>query len=310
MARVIARQFTRRKLVKRYQLDQSKVDEVAETVARRIMEAAHASGEQGQDLIEFAAAEVFEMAGSHKEHRGGIPRNLAMGFAKRMPPLMPIIRDLSRNVGQDIRPMLPIKQQLKLGADLLATNATLDALDENMKLWAQGDFDGFHDPFKSPDAQLQKNEQGESKQLERAKQWTKSVINKNKKSKWEKYVQEAKQFYKLDDSQSATADSILREMIKRADNINSDDIRREHRYRMLLWSRMIDRHMRSANQSSLISNIVSGFSQSNDPIMALEKELKRRIDSIPTQVQRTEAEQRIEAALMEMGYGLDESEDE
>jgi len=309
MARFISREIAKGPFVHRYQLEQDKIDDAAELISRRIMQAAHASGADGQELAEFLVAQFLKIANEHQGGLRGIPRELGMGFGQRILPLMPIVRDFMRNISQDIRPMLPMKQQLKFGADLMGMNTALDAFEKNMELWAKGEVDPNANPFKSSDQPITKNEKGESKRLELVRKASQVKIEKGRKSEWEKYVEQAKQFYNFDDAQAAAADSLLRETIERAETIYHDPIRRERLERNYTWISML-RYYRNSRNYPLQQLVNRANKIELEPIDALEEELKNKIDQIPTQDQRAEAEKRIDAALAEQGFEVDDEHNE
>ncbi|MCP4249540.1 MAG: hypothetical protein GY778_21065, partial [bacterium] len=123
MARGVAKLYTKEVLKKRYELSDERMDEAVDVIARRLMTAVHGSEKEALAVVEFYMTEGLEMAADMREGKKelhGIPPDLAQGVAKRITPTLPAVRELIKNVGQDIRPMLPMKQQFKLATDLMA----------------------------------------------------------------------------------------------------------------------------------------------------------------------------------------------
>lgn len=309
MARGISSLVAKHVFTGHYQLPEDRVEEASETLARRLMELAHAAdeGARAQDLAEFALGELFGEMGRTGHDMDGLPRRMGMGIGQRILPLLPAVRAFIKNIGQDLRPMLPVKEQLKLGRDLMAAKAGLDVFEKNMELWAAGDVDAYANPFEPRDKPIELNENGESQALKRARKQAERDINREQWSEWEKYVKEAKQFYELNDAQAATADSILREMIERAEELIRDEAWRQRAYENRIWVSML-RALRMGRNSPLRDLLERRYRTVNEPIEALERELKQRIDDVPTQSQCEAAEERMMAALAEHGFDRTEEE--
>ena len=292
-----------------YQLPEDRAPEASEALARRLMELAHATdeGARAQDLAEFALGELFGEMGRTGHDMDGLPRRMGMGIGQRILPLLPAVRAFIKNIGQDLRPMLPVKEQLKRGRDLIAAKTGLDAFEKNMEQWAAGDLDAYAKPFEPRDKPSELDENGESQALKRARQRAERDIDRKQRSQWQKYVKEAKQFYELDDAQAATTDSILREMIERANELTRDEAWRQRAYENRIWTLML-KALRMGRNNPLQDLFERHYQEMTEPIEALERELKQRIDDVPTQSQREAAEERMMAALAEHGFNPTEEE--
>jgi hypothetical protein len=300
LARLMARQYTGH-LTGSFELDKSKADEASEKVARRIMQMFHQVDGPAQELIERFMEE--QISASARGEHSFVPRGFGKEFAERVLPLVPAIRDLARGTVQDVRPMLPLKQQLKLAGEMMAFNTGMDAFEERMREWSNGQVSANEDPFDSRNNEIKLDEQGQSSALKRAREQATKAIGKDITDGWEQYVKDAKSFYGFDTSQSATADSILRECIERADQIRANEEWRTKYYRNRVWQQMI-------------SQIPGGWNNPFRPLLEQEKsdlsagmesigdDLKARIDRIPTTAQRRNAEQRMESLLAEKGLDL------
>lgn len=303
IARGMGKAFTREVLVREYELDEAKAEEAAELIARQLMKAAHEHDAAARDLLEFAFAGILVLEAERQTH--GVPREIGIGVGKRILPMLPAVREVLKNVGQDIRPMLSLKQQLKFGAELMVAHTAMDAFSKNMEEWAKGNVDPFANPFKSQDEEVERDENGDSRALKGARDSAQRMVDGRWRSAWEKYVTEAKEFYDFDESQSATADSILRETIQRAEVIAQDELRRQRIYRNRLWSRMLW-EFNVGWHNPLRTRLDYDYSAMLAPMLELADELKQRIDDIPTEAQRKAADQRIMKALADMGIDLNE----
>jgi hypothetical protein len=309
MALTLGGGFARNVLVHRYELDETKVDEAGERIARRMMAAAHANGRQAQALLEFFLAEVAEDDARTREpgHSGTdtfMTPEFCRKLAEHILPMTPIMRELVRDVGQDIRPMLPLKQQLKLGADLTVAGGTLTILEENMQRWADGLAKPGENPFTADNNPGERNAGGESKALQRARESAESELDKKGRITriWESYLAQTKEFYELDDGQCATADSIFREFIARLENILEDPKWRAGMYRTRLWLSMTG--VAIPWQSPLRDMLDRRYQEHMAPINTLGDKFRLRLDQIPTIAQRAAAEARMTEALEAHGYEL------
>jgi hypothetical protein len=299
IARLFARQFAEHGLINHYNMDKSKTDEVTEKVARRLMQMFHQTDGPGQELFERYMEE--QLNAQARGEQGFVPKAFSKEFADRVRPLLPAIRELGKGVAQDIRPMLPLKQQLKMAGEMMAFNAGLDAFDQMMEQWSNGQADNTADPFNDSDKEVKLDEQGQSEALKRARQRAQTEVDKGMKDDWTRYVKDAKEFYGFDVPQKATADSILRECLERADAIASDSSWQARYYRDRLWQNMITRLPNGWNHP-LRRLIEQDQEDLKTQFKVIEEELKNRIDRIPTEAQRRAADQRVQSFLAGKGF--------
>ncbi|NLE58667.1 MAG: hypothetical protein GX616_09925 [Planctomycetes bacterium] len=300
MARMFAGAWTGR-LTAHLGLDQSKADEATEKAARRFMQMVHQMDGPGQELVERFMEEQLSAA-ARGEH-SFVPRGFGKEFGERVVPLVPAIREMARGTVQDIRPMLPLKQQFKLAGEMMAFNKGLDAFEERMRQWASGQADTTRNPFEDENREVKLDELGQSSDLKRAREQAQNTLDKEATALWERYVKDAKAFYGFDESQSATVDSVLRECLERAERLRTDEQWRGKYYRNRVWQRMLFRLPDGWNHPlmSLLAeeqaDLIAGFK-------VIEEDLKTRIDRIPTPSQRRTAEQRIESLLADKGFEM------
>jgi hypothetical protein len=300
MARVFAGAWTGH-LTGHLGLDPSKSDEATEKIARRFMQMMHQMDGPAQELVERFMEE--QMSAAARGEQSFIPRGFGQEFGERVVPLVPAIREMARGAVQDIRPMLPLKQQLKLAGEMMAFNKGLDAFEERMRQWADGRADMTRNPFEDPNQEVKLDEQGQSSDLKRARDQAQVNLDREPTASWEKYVKDAKAFYGFDDSQSATADSVLRECLERADRIRSDQPWRARSYRNRVWQSMMFRLPNGWNHP-LRPLLEQERTDLNSGFKAIEDDLKARIDRIPTPSQRRAVEQKMESLLAEKGFDM------
>jgi len=304
MARAMARVYTKEMIVRRYELDESRVGEANEVIAKRLMELAHKLDAAGyRESLEGMVADIMEFqldAEGRRGRRGPTPK-FGQALAKGILPTLPAVREMIRGVGRDVRPMLSVGQQLKFGKDLLLAEATFDTFEKSMERWVKGEVRRGENPFMEDSGKIEIEEDGHSRAYNNAERIAERSVDRGEWTQWEKYVESAKSFYGFDDAQSAIADSILRECLDRVKAVTEQDRWRRKGRRNRVWFHMLW-HLGIGHAHPLRYHIDSQYSQISDPVTRIGEDLKRRIDEIPTRVQRQEAEDRMLDILSDHGY--------
>lgn len=306
MARSFSRLFTQEVLKQRYQLPEEKMEEAQELVARRLMQMAHKMDEPGRDLIERFIEE--QLAHDLERGQGGgggfVPPNFGKEFADRTLSILPDVREMLRGVSQDVRPLLPMKQQLKMAGDMMALKTGVDGFEETMKKWSSGEVTDYGNPFDRRE-KPKMDEQGQSERLKGARNAARSESERSRAKQWENYVEKFKQLYGLDAAQISTADSILREYSEREQRLIAEPGWRDRVYRSRLWSNMVW-EIESAWNHPAKWLIDDNLAEVGEPLEVLEDQFKARLESIPTSAQRQAVEQRIQELLKEKKLVLPE----
>lgn len=299
MARGMARIFVRQAVTRRYELPEEKAAEAEELAARRFMQLAHKIDEPGRELIERFIEEQFAYNAENRGGGGFMPPTFGKEFADRVLPLMPDIREMMRGVSNDIRPMLPMKQQLKMAGDMMALKTGFDGFEQMMKKWSSGEVTEYGNPFDQRE-KPKKDEQGQTERLKGARKGAESEATRSRSGQWESYIQKLTELYELDAAQVATAQSVLREFTEREQRLLADSARHDRIYRGQLWSNMQWEIENSWNHPAkwLIEDTLT---EAREPIEELEDQFKARLESIPTSGQRRAAEEKIEGLLKEKG---------
>jgi hypothetical protein len=303
MARAFAGIYTRQVLKSRYEMADDKLQDAQELVARRFMQLAHNIDEPGGEFLERFIEE--QLANQGRGGGGGfIPPTFGKEFAEHVLPLLPEIHDMVRGVAQDVRPMLPMKQQLKMAGDMMAFKTGVDAFEATMQKWASGEVTEYKDPFRG-ERRVEKDEEGQTRNLKNARNAARREIENPRSKRWETYVEKFKQLYALDAAQAGTADSILREYTQREERMLADADLGERVYQGRLWTNM-SRELENSWMHPARMLIEDFVTETQEPWEALEESFKTRLESIPTTSQRRAAEQRVAGLLEEKGLQLPE----
>lgn len=311
MVRTAAGSMTRELLVGRYELDEAEANEISERMSRRIMAAAHAHGAEVQSLLELFLTGVAEDDARTREpgHSGEdtfMTPEFCRQLAEQTLPLVPAVHDLVREVGQDLRPMLSLKQQLKLGADLTLIGGTLKIFEHNMQRWARGQAVPGENPFSADSDPNNRDAKGQSQAMKVARQSADKELDKRAqvKSIWENYLKQTKAFYALDEGQCATADSVFREFMGKLENTLRDEQWRRSMHEARLWIALASQV--GLNWHVPLREVLDRrYQRLMDPVNRLGDEFRLRLDQIPTTAQRAAADDRISQALAAQGYRID-----
>lgn len=306
MARTIGDVWVKHLFVRRYKLDEEYQQQASEAIARRFMEFAHRldTPEQQAAVEEMITGVLNAVADNTWEEAPGMPPGMAETIARGVRPMMPEIRELVKGVGNDVRPMLPIQKQLLLGRDMLATGKVLDSMEQTFSEWEQGQVNPYGNPFQPRDREIRLDANGESNTLKRARLATENEVERHSwVSDWELYVEQAKEYYELDEAQAAVAESMLREAIEQAQVIAQSPDWKDQLFRNRLWYRLTQWTIRQGRHFPLPALIQQGYEDLMRPIHQIGDDLKRDIGRIPTNMQKRKARLKIEAALEQKGYG-------
>jgi hypothetical protein len=303
MAKSIGQTVSRR-VFARYELPEDKYDEAADAVARRMMDWAHRfDTPEYRNNAENMLAEMFDTMAEHSgPDRGpGMMPGLAMAFARNAKPALAPFQEAVNLMARDIRPMLPLKQQLRLGTDLAAFGAAFDAFEERVEQWEKGDVDPGENPFQPADDRVRLNEKGVSTRLEQAASRADRMMDYGPQSQWGRYLKNAIEYYALDEAQKASAEALLRDYEKRAEAITRSELNQQRKRRLLLW-RTFWAPMTRGSEDTVSFLISEQLDVIDGPLRQLDTEFKRRVDEIPTDAQRQAAAQRAWDLLAQGGW--------
>lgn len=302
LARMIAKAVVEHGIAQRHKLPEDKVEEATEKVARRIMQSAHELDGPAQLFAERFIEEqlLYRIEGN----MGFIPRHYGKEFAEGMLKILPEVRKCAAGITADIRPMLPFKEQLKLAGEMMAFHTAVDGFHQTMEKWASGEIDNYENPFdRSPGKKddIERDDEGVSIVVKNARTSAESQTTQSAIQEWEQYIKEAAQLYEFDETQQATADSILREMRDKVQRLEQDDAWRGKLYRNRLWHSMIWNldHQQRWQFYQILDRV---HEELRSPIVKLGEELKERVDRIPTDSQKRNADLKMDELLIEKGF--------
>jgi hypothetical protein len=264
----------------------------SEAIARRIMQTAHAHEADGQAFFEYALESLFRTQGSFDPQSG-------QKWAELNLPLIPALRQLCTNIAEDIRPMIPPKQLPKFMGAMLALSTGIDAYEQKMTRWASGDIAQGEDPFRDRRPQEDADESGENRIVRYARERAENTHIHS----WDQIVEQTIAYYALDERQQTTAHSILEEIKQRGKAVMTDEWRAKllfNRMQVELAFRLPGRRMQMW-RSPWRWKYDLEYRELMKPIENLTKELRRRLEEIPTQTQREAAAARMRDALSEYG---------
>ncbi len=288
-----------------YKLPQEKIDQAAELIARRLMDTAHRLDGQGQEFVERALEEVMRQELSRDRRGvGAIPQGFGREFGQRTVPMLPAVRDLVRDVANDVRPMLPMQEQLRLARDMMAFKTAMDAFEQTMGDWASGKVTTYSDPFNQTEHhEIKLDEQGRSAELNGVRQSAEMMARTDRwVNEWEAYLKEFKQFYGLDDSQCATADSILREFKAAAERLTADQRSNARSGELALICQQMLFSMPEGWNHPVRVLLQDRIDAGTREWARLGTEFRLRLEPVPTDSQRRASTERVEAMLKEKGF--------
>lgn len=304
MARAISLQVTRG-MEPRYELEDDQVGEIRTIFQKHLMKLAHENAESGRDLIEMMLETMIE-------NDGRFPRETAIRFAKKMKPLIPALNEFFAQTAAEIGRTMTIKQRLKLTKDMAGMTAGMVVFENRMKRWEEGkvgnNANPFFDPADEDPAQAQPEPEDPNehpdhrrarREVERSWEW-----EVNRSRGWKRYVDQAIEYYGLDEAQSAAARAILKDCQERAKAIRTPDWRsrlKENRIAKRLSWRLGSKY----GQGPWMYQLDQEYEKLMKPLKDLGEELKRRIERLPTTSQRQAARDAARKVFGERGVKLE-----
>jgi hypothetical protein len=304
MARSLSALFVREVLARHYELPDGRAEEARDRIARRLMQCAHRIDAAAEELAERYLEEQLEYVAGRDSPRP-IPPGFVKEFAERLLPILPEIRELVRSVGQDIRPMLPMRKQVQLAGELMAFKTGIDGFEASMRKWADGRASGYADPFEEQHLGT-RDASGETQRLKNIRTFIARDLARSQVPAWRSYLEEFKKLYGLDPAQSATAESVFREYQDREAAGMADPRRRERLFRAQLWDQ-IGYELPDVWMHPVRQLIVDELAEARAAGESLEDEFKGRLESIPTLAQRKAVEERVSALLENRGVKSSEA---
>jgi len=286
----------------RYELSDQQVEEVQQILASQFVDFAQKNAQTGRDMIEMMIETMIE-------NDGTFPREQAQEFARIAKPFVPAFREFFTETSALIGQKMTMKQRLKFTGDLTAASAGLTMFENRMKRWEEGKVGRYANPFfdfddeeaatSQPDEPENPNEPPEHRQARRnVERWIEWQIDIDRQ--WEGYVERAAEFYGFNESQRNSARAILDDCRQRAQRIKTPEWRAaliENRItQQLSWNLGAE-----TSQGPFMYKVETEWERLRKPLLDIERELKRRLEELPTSEQRAAARESVRKALSERG---------
>jgi hypothetical protein len=296
LANAMSKRFTDGMRI-RYELDDTQVSEIRATMSRGLLRFAHENAESSRDLVELMMANMME-------NDGRLSPEAAKKFAIISKPLTTNLQKFFTESAGEIGKKMSLKQRLEFTGDVAKAAAGLTIFQSRMNRWEEGKIGQFANPFfdstesGGPEASSQPVDPSESPELRSAKANAEFAVQRQVASddQWERYVERAIEYYALNEKQSNAAKGILQECKQRAKSIRTEqwtkDLR-DNRLRQQLARRFSPDYFNSPVMFALDEE----FERLRQPLSDLERELKKRIESLPTSEQRAAAQDRLKRML-------------
>lgn len=293
MARSLGRLLVRETLRGKYDLDEEAQKKAADRIARDMMKMAHKTENDGARFFEFAFETLMENHGRFTAESG-------RQWAEMSRPLLPFVKEFMTDAANDIRPLLPPGKQMQFAGDMMKASMGLDLYEKKMERWSQGKVNEHENPFDASDeAQPTTAESGESRQVREARHRAESSMKYESSGRWRQYVDSAIAYYKLDEGQKKSAESILREMEERAKQVQTD----EWKAKMLLNRTRLNLSYRGLSlwNTPWAWQLEREYEDLLKPIKDLTRELQDRLETLPTEPQRQAAAARTSESFVKLG---------
>ncbi|HVP12267.1 MAG TPA: hypothetical protein VMV94_13900 [Phycisphaerae bacterium] len=299
MAYAVSNAFAKQ-MKDRYELNDQQVSDVKQIIATRLMKTVSDNAEAGRNAVEMMMENAIE-------NDGRFNKESAQQFAKQVKPLVPAFRDFFVQTAGDIGKKMSVKQRLKFTADVAAATAGFAVFENRMARWEEGKAGENANPFRDePETDPAKtvpvdpNETADHREVrqtaENQLRWELDV-----ESRWSTYVDQAIAFYDFDEAQTNSAKSILKDILDRARAVKTPE-----------WQKMVMENRIAQNmswragggefaQGPVMFRLESQRDQLTKPLFDLAKQLKSRIEDLPTSAQRAKAMENVKKKFAEKG---------
>jgi hypothetical protein len=299
MAYAMSDKFAR-EMKGRYELNDAQVGDVKEIMATRLMRAVSDNAEAGRNVVEMLMENVIE-------NDGRFPRESAQEFARQVKPLVPAFRDFFVQTAGEIGRKMSVKQRLKFSADVAAATAGFAVFENRMAQWETGKIADevrlFGDASQDEPTQAapaDPNETTEHREVRRNAEnqlrWELDV-----EGRWSTYVDQAIEFYEFDEAQTNSAKAILKDVLDRAKAVETPEWRKAVMENRIALNMSWRAGGGQFSQGPLVFRLESQRDQLTKPLIDLGKQLKSRIEDLPTSAQRAKALEKARKAFAAKG---------
>ncbi len=300
IAKAMSKRFSEQ-MKSRYGLDDEQVSKIEQTFQSNMLKLANENAERGRDAIEMMMANMIE-------NDGRFTKESAIEFAKQVQPLIPELKAFFTDTAADIGKTMTLKQRLQFTGDMAAVTAGVAMFESRMNRWVEGKVGEDANPFFDRSEREQQSEQtepedpNESPERRRARRGVERWIDwqLNHERQWEDYVRNATIFYDFDDKQKASAESILQDCVSRVKAVKStawmDKVRENRIAERMGWQ--LDSKFHNGPWKYQLEE---EYRRMMKPVEDIERDLKRRIEALPTSRQKAAAREAAQKAMIEKG---------
>lgn len=259
------------------ELDDAQRVMVRERITKRWGEFLEGNREGLQPLVNEYLELRMELEPPEKER--------VQAWAKRAMPVFERLRTELDDTVKDVRGVMNPEQKAQFEMQALELGVGMEVVGQKLRQWQSGSFDGRD--FWIPTGKEQRRDWARNRreQVEKAKETVRKQVTGAETDQigaelvgWEAYVAEFMDHYVLDDGQRDAALSLLKEMKERA--ITHRDSRREA-------IDDLERRIRTNTGSEEeVAEIKASLVELYGPIDGMFRELKARLEAIPSSAQR------------------------
>lgn len=286
----------------RYGLDDKQAEEITDVMQRQFMKFARSNSTLGRDMIELMMATAIE-------NDGMFPKVEAMKFGGMATQFTSKLKDFFTEAAGEIGKQMTVKQRLQFTGDVGLASAGLLTFENRMKKWEEGKVSGRANPFF--DMPEDKGEEGKEaepvdpnespahrkarKDVERSSRWT-----MERDQNWSKYLDQAAKFYGFSETQLTSGKAILKDCQERAKAIKTPTwrvaVKEIHIAQQLSYGAG-----EQISQGPWMRSLDEALKKLNQPMLDLEDEFKRRVDSLADSTQRAMSRESVRKAFAEKG---------
>ncbi len=301
MAKGISAAFVR-EMSREYELNETQSEAIREIIATRLMKTIQKNARAGRDSIELMMETVIA-------HEGRFPKEEAQKFATTVKPLIPAFQELCIDASAEIGKKLSVTQRLKFTADMAKATAGLAIFENRMKRWEEGKVSDGANPFwdpadENPEAASQPDaDPDEPPEHRRARQQVEGYMRwqVDLDEQWENYLNQAQSYFGFDEPQVNACQAILKDCRDRVKAVKTPPWRDAVKENRIAWQLTWQAGGTTFAQGPWMHQLDAAYEKLLKPVRDLDEELKRRIDAIPTSVQRAKAMERARKAFAEKG---------
>jgi hypothetical protein len=294
MAQAIADRFSEQ-MQRRYEMDDEQSSRAREIMAKNLMKLAQDTQYHGRAAFELFIENMIANGGRFTKEDG-------QKWAKHMLPVLEEMKKSTMTSASQIGQQMSLSQRLKLTGEMAAFSAAFVTFESRIKRWSEGDLPDLANPFEEPRNQMPV-ESSEPPRVREARDRAEQRLRweTDVEKRWTDYVEAAITFYEMDEAQTTSARSILKESLERARSVRTPE-----------WTERMRQNRTTANLSQrLPRELWNGpwmwqldreYEDLLAPLQEIGREMRQRIDEIILTNQRERALEQVREEIRKAGY--------